>query len=58
MRFLTYLIAALQTVDAHVGVTILAWCARPQPPSPETVVTLLTNELLRTAVKRFRPGTG
>jgi LuxR family transcriptional regulator, maltose regulon positive regulatory protein len=53
VRFLTYLIAALQTVDAHVGITILDLVRSPQSPSPETVVTLLTNELLRSTVKDF-----
>src|SRR5439155_17764775 len=53
VRFLTYLIAALQTVDARVGVTILDLVRSPQSPSPETVVTLLTNELLRSTVKDF-----
>ncbi len=53
VRFLTYLIAALQAVDAHVGETILDLVRSPQSPSPETVVTLLTNELLRREVKEF-----
>jgi LuxR family transcriptional regulator, maltose regulon positive regulatory protein len=53
VRFLTYLIAALQTVDAHMGTTVLDLLHTPQPPPPETVVTLLTNELLRSTVKNF-----
>jgi LuxR family maltose regulon positive regulatory protein len=53
VRFLTYLIAALQTVDARVGITILDLVRSPQSPSPEIVVTLLTNELLRSTVKDF-----
>src|SRR5205807_3242885 len=42
-----------QTVDAQVGITALDLLRTPQPPPPETVVTLLTNELLRRAVKDF-----
>ncbi|HEX6554953.1 MAG TPA: LuxR C-terminal-related transcriptional regulator [Ktedonobacteraceae bacterium] len=45
-RFLSYLIAALQTLDAQIGTTALALLHTPQPPSPETVLTVLTNELL------------
>ena len=47
MRFLAYLIAALQTVDAHLGTTALELLHTSQPPPPETVVALLTNDLLR-----------
>jgi LuxR family maltose regulon positive regulatory protein len=47
VRFLSYLIAALQTVDAHLGVTALELLRMQQPPSPETVVALLTHDLLR-----------
>ena len=53
VRFLTYLIAALQTVDAHVGTSALELLRSAQPTPPETVVTLLTNDLLRSAVGRF-----
>ena len=53
VRFLTYVIAALQTVDAQVGVTILELVRSPQSPPPETVVTLLVNELSRREVKDF-----
>ncbi|HJT55856.1 MAG TPA: LuxR C-terminal-related transcriptional regulator, partial [Ktedonobacteraceae bacterium] len=52
-RFLTYLIAALQTIDARVGTTALELLRSPQPLSPETVVTLLTNDLLRSTVGEF-----
>ena len=44
-RFLTYLITALQTLDAQVGTTALALLRTPQPPSPEAVLALLTNDL-------------
>jgi LuxR family transcriptional regulator, maltose regulon positive regulatory protein len=53
VRFLTYLIAALQTVDAQVGTTVLDLLRTPQPPPPETVVALLTNDLLRSTVEDF-----
>ncbi len=45
-RFLAYLIAALQTLDAQVGTTALALLHTPQPPSPETVLAMLTNDLV------------
>ena len=44
-RFLVYLIAALQTLDARIGMTALALLSTPQPPSPEVVLAVLTNEL-------------
>ncbi len=44
-RFLSYLIAALQTLDAQIGTTALALLRTPQPPSPETVLAMLTNDL-------------
>jgi LuxR family transcriptional regulator, maltose regulon positive regulatory protein len=45
-RFLSYLVAALQTLDAQVGTTALALLRTPQPPSPETVLAVLTNNLV------------
>jgi LuxR family maltose regulon positive regulatory protein len=45
-RYLSYLIAALQTLDTHVGTIALALLHRPQPAPPEAVLTLLTNELI------------
>ena len=45
-RFLSYLIAALQTLDAQIGTTALAMLHTPQPPSPETVLAVLTNDLV------------
>jgi hypothetical protein len=44
-RFLAYLIAALQTLDAQVGITALAMLRTPQPPSPEAVLAVLINNL-------------
>ena len=45
-RFFSYLIAALQTLDAQFGTTALALLRTPQPPSPEAVLTVLTNDLM------------
>ena len=45
-RFLSYLIAALQTLDAQIGATALALLHTPQPPSPEAVLAVLTNDLV------------
>jgi class 3 adenylate cyclase len=45
-RFLFYMIAALQTLDARIGVTALAMLSTPQPAPPETVLTVLTNDLV------------
>jgi LuxR family transcriptional regulator, maltose regulon positive regulatory protein len=44
-RFLTYLIAALQTVAPGVGQGFLAVLQAPQPPPAEVVLTSLLNEM-------------
>ena len=44
-RFLSYLVAALQTYDPHLG-TIRQVLHHPQPPSMEAMLTLLINDLL------------
>jgi LuxR family transcriptional regulator, maltose regulon positive regulatory protein len=44
-RFLSYVIAALQTLDTQIGTTALAMLHTPQPPSPEVVLAVLTNDL-------------
>ncbi len=46
-RFLMYLIAALQTLDPHLGAPALALLRPPQPAELETVLTVLVNDLLR-----------
>ncbi len=46
VRFLSYVIVALQTLDSHIGTTALALLQMPQPAPPETVVALLTNDLV------------
>jgi LuxR family transcriptional regulator, maltose regulon positive regulatory protein len=45
-RFLSYLIAALQTLDARVGISALEMLHTPQPASPQTVLAVLTNDLV------------
>ncbi len=44
-RFLTYLVAALQTISAGIGAGVLAALASPQPPAAEPLLTVLLNEL-------------
>ncbi len=46
VRFLTYLIAALQTVDCRLGTSALALLRTPKPSPLETVLALLTNDLM------------
>jgi LuxR family maltose regulon positive regulatory protein len=46
IRFLTYLIAALQTLDPHLGAPALALLELPQPAEPATVLALLANDLI------------
>jgi LuxR family maltose regulon positive regulatory protein len=45
LRFLSYLIAALQTLDPHLGAVALTLLQMPQQPAAETVLTLLTNDV-------------
>ena len=44
-RFMTYLVAALQTVAADVGAGALGMLQSPQPPPTEAVLTALLNEI-------------
>ena len=44
-RFLTYLVAALQTVAAEVGEWALEALHSPQPPPTESILTALLNEI-------------
>jgi LuxR family transcriptional regulator, maltose regulon positive regulatory protein len=46
LRFLTYLIAALQTLDPHFGTRAHALLSLPQQASLATVLTELSNDLL------------
>jgi LuxR family maltose regulon positive regulatory protein len=44
-RFLTYLIAALQTVGPGIGEGVLTVLQSPQPPPPESTLTALLNDV-------------
>ena len=44
-RFLTYLVAALQTLAADVGAGAWAMLQSPQPPAIESILTTLLNEI-------------
>jgi LuxR family maltose regulon positive regulatory protein len=44
-RFLTYLVAALQTIAAGIGEGALAALQSPQPPPTEPILTTLLNEI-------------
>src|SRR5437870_6497399 len=44
-HFLTYLVAALQTIAAHVGEGVLGVLQSPQPPPTEAILTTLLNDL-------------
>ena len=44
-RFLTYLVAALQTIAPSIGAGVLAALQSPQPPPAETLLTALINEI-------------
>ncbi len=43
--FLTYLVAALQTLAAHIGAGVLDGLQAPQPPDIEAILTALLNEI-------------
>lgn len=45
-RFLSYVIAALQTLDTQLGSAALELLCTPQPPPPETVLAVLVSELM------------
>ena len=44
-RFLTYLVAALQTLAANIGAGVLGVLQSPQPPPIESILTALLNEI-------------
>jgi len=44
-RFLTYLVAAVQTIAATLGEGVLTILHSPQPPPPEAMLTALLNDL-------------
>jgi len=45
IRFLTYFIAALQTIEPNIGRRVLAVLRSPQPPTIEWTLTELLNEI-------------
>src|ERR1700738_752278 len=44
-RFLTYLVAALQTIAPTIEEEVLGALQSPQPPPPEAILTALLNEI-------------
>lgn len=52
-RFLSYLIAALQTINPTLGQGILRLLQAPQPPATDLLLTTLLNELLVTPQKQL-----
>ena len=44
--FLAYLVAALQTIAANIGAGVLMTLQSPQPPSAESLLTALLNEIV------------
>ena len=45
VRFLTYVMVALQTQQPQLGATAQALLSAPEAPSPKAILTLLLNEL-------------
>jgi len=52
VRFLSYLIAAVQTLEPRLGSVALTLLQSPHPATPETVLTLLTNDVVSCARDR------
>lgn len=55
VRFLLYLIAAVQKFDSTIGATAWDLLQSPQPPVAKTILTLLLNDLSRLAVEGSQP---
>src|SRR2546429_3169606 len=53
VRFLSYLIAALQRLDPHVGTGVLPLLQAPRPAPLERVMALVINELMAGAARDF-----
>ena len=49
-RFLSYLVAALRSIEPTVGEAVLGALQSPQPPSTESILTTLLNEITTIAV--------
>src|SRR5512147_539198 len=47
-RFLAYLVAALQTITASIGKRVVGVLQSPQPPSTESILTSLLNDITTT----------
>lgn len=45
IRFLTYMVAALQTIDPKIGTSLLSTLQSAQPPPPEAILVGLVNEM-------------
>ncbi len=45
VRFVTYLVAALQTIKTGIGEGLLAVLHSPQPPATESILTTLLNDI-------------
>jgi LuxR family transcriptional regulator, maltose regulon positive regulatory protein len=45
IRFLTYIVAALQTIEANIGVGVMGLLQAPQPPPIESILITLLNEI-------------
>jgi LuxR family maltose regulon positive regulatory protein len=52
-RFLTYLVAALQTIAASVGAGVLSALQSPQLPPTESILTVLVNDIATTITDDF-----
>jgi len=46
-RFLTYFIAAIQMVTANFGEVVLSALQSPQPPTTDSILTILLNEIAK-----------
>src|SRR5512139_505183 len=45
VRFVSYLVAALRTIKAGIGEGLVAVLQSPQPPTTESILTTLINEI-------------
>ena len=45
VRFLTYLIAALQGIDVEIGHSVQGWLEAPKPPALEELAAMLINDI-------------
>jgi len=45
VRFVSYLVAALRTIEAGIGEGLVAVLQSPQPPTTESILTTLINEI-------------